>query len=403
MAQQRFEGFKPIVFKSCDGTKRGAHWICLALSDLKNAIEPKIRAKIDKNLDGKVSSPWSRAKHYRDAAWLMFTNQKVGAYKHPQLTVNMFEDELWVGFRSEGDYEYASKYQFKIGDYARKRPKYFKKLVNSLSKTKWGFDSDDRTNNFTTPRYFTPRELEIRLQQKFEWINTRFDKRDPLVKNSGIADEIVDVFSRLYPLYAITVGKGFQIDRLLPEKQLETVEIIDRSRSSQEVLEKAKRVFKRGHESIDLSNIYAPARELSTPIRESRKIIIKRYAVPMDKLDLKPVIIDGETLLVTPGMRIPPIKKIKRFKALLRKIVRIMGGNPETVKIMIKEPTSDARLINKQIVFNATLMNHSPIFWMITAARELASLVSKEHYPQVKAMSIILEKAIKHLDEIEIA
>ncbi len=401
LAQRKFGGFKSIVFRSCDGTKKGAHRICLALKNLKVDIELKITAKIDKNLVGKVSNSWSQGKYYRDAAWLMFTNRKVGAYKHPQLTVNLFEDEVWIGFRSHGDDEYAFRYPFKIGDYARKHPKRFRKLVSSLSKVEWGFDSDERTNNFTTPRRFTSRELEIRLRQKFEWINTRFDKRDPLAKNSRIADEIVDIFSRLYPLYAITVGKSFQIERLLPEKQLETVEIVDLSRSRKEVLEKAKKVFKKGGKGIDLSGIYAPSRKIRVPIRESRKIVIRYYAALLDKLNLRPVEIGGETLLVAPGMRIPPVRKIKRFKAFLRKIIRIMGGNPETVKIMVKEPTSDARIIDKQIVFNATLINHSPIFWMIIAARELASLRYKEHYQHVKAMSILLERAIKHLDEID--
>jgi len=54
-----------------------------------------------------------------------------------------------------------------------------------------------------------------------------------------------------------------------------------------------------------------------------------------------------------------------------------------------------------QIGFNATLIERSPIFWMVIAARELAGLLYKEHYPHVKAMDQLIERGLEHLHQID--
>jgi len=80
-----------------------------------------------------------------------------------------------------------------------------------------------------------------------------------------------------------------------------------------------------------------------------------------------------------------------------------MGADPNRVKIIITEPTTEAKELPNYpglIGFNAVLIDRSPIFWIIIAGRELAAIKYKEHYPHVKAMCQLIEKALGRLAEI---
>jgi len=61
---------------------------------------------------------------------------------------------------------------------------------------------------------------------------------------------------------------------------------------------------------------------------------------------------------------------------------------------MVTDERTDGRVLDEQIFVNALLMNKSPAYWGIVAARELAGLTTKAYYPHVRRMSTLLERLI---------
>jgi hypothetical protein len=185
---------------------------------------------------------------------------------------------------------------------------------------------------------------------------------------------------------------------VVDERKFDTREYVERS---------AEDLFERESQSVDLSDLSNPPPDVDVnkSVVSPKKLIVYESKKPYASLNLHPKQVDGITLLVAPDLPVPSVEKIKAFLTLLRKILACMEANPDIVMIIVSDRNTDARDLSPtyqgRIGFNATLIDSPPIFWMIVAARELAALRHKEHYPHVKAMSILIEKGIKRLHEID--
>src|SRR5712692_2464981 len=89
---------------------------------------------------------------------------------------------------------------------------------------------------------------------------------------------------------------------------------------------------------------------------------------------------------------------MRHYRESVASMVKIMGGNPQTVRIMVTDEHTDGRMIDNQLFVNALLTDKSTAFWGIVAARELAGLTTKSYYPHVRRMSILLERLITRED-----
>jgi hypothetical protein len=184
------------------------------------------------------------------------------------------------------------------------------------------------------------------------------------------------------------------------------VEYHNSSYGNKSMEEQAKEFFsQKGSKAIDLSKTFRTGMEITGPLHSRPKLIVVGERKPIAGLNLEPVKVGTETLLVTPGMPVPEEEKVKEFLHLLQTIVVSIGGNPETVKIMVTWEATEARELlpsyPNQIGFNINLATRSPIFWVIIVAREFASLQYKQHYPHVKAMAAYIEKALHSIQKID--
>jgi hypothetical protein len=134
------------------------------------------------------------------------------------------------------------------------------------------------------------------------------------------------------------------------------------------------------------------------------KIVVRPFVSITTSKRWEPRIIDGEKVYVEVSMDLAKIEAvkpfIKDFKNRIRKIVEIMGGNPDTANVCIANPETDADRRDGQLFFNI-LRNDRPLRWIIVVARELAYLKfpnpSQQH---INLMTNLIEKAIAYIDEI---
>jgi len=169
--------------------------------------------------------------------------------------------------------------------------------------------------------------------------------------------------------------------------------------------EKTSKVNRESPKPIDISDTYKAGVTIAGSVISSSKYVVYSEKKPIAALNLHPIKIGAFTILASPGLTLPSEEKIKKFLALLRKIVESIGGNPDTVKVMVTDVTTEARELlpsyPNQIGFNVNLSDRSPIFWLIIVAREFAALKYKRHFPHVKAMTLYIEKALYNLRKID--
>jgi hypothetical protein len=176
---------------------------------------------------------------------------------------------------------------------------------------------------------------------------------------------------------------------------------------SEEVLRsRARDIFLKGRKEIDISKIISPVRPktINRPIVTRPKLWRVAGTKPLAGLNLQPTRIGSEEVLITPGMQAPAADEIKKLKNLLVRIVSCLGADPNRIKLICTDTVTEGRELPGHpgfIGFNVALADRSPIFWIIIAARELAALQYKKHYPHVKAMTKLIEKALEHLREID--
>ena len=101
---------------------------------------------------------------------------------------------------------------------------------------------------------------------------------------------------------------------------------------------------------------------------------------------------------------------LNKFKKMIRFIVNLMGGNPDTVSIAIFNGPIEAFNHNGQLIFNYFLLmdkdleDDYPLFliWILIAAHELAHNICSNHDQlHSKYMMIFTLQALKNLDSIK--
>ncbi|MEM2514889.1 MAG: hypothetical protein QXU81_11385 [Candidatus Bathyarchaeia archaeon] len=156
-------------------------------------------------------------------------------------------------------------------------------------------------------------------------------------------------------------------------------------------------------QNIEPSRIWVEPKEIERVVTGS-KIVVRPFISISSAKNWELRVIDGEKVFTE--VNIDPAKIeafrpfIKEFRNRMRKIVEIMGGNPDTVNVCIANPETDADRRDGQLFFNI-VRNDRPLRWIIVAARELAYLKfpnpSQQH---VDLMTSLIEKAIAYIDEI---
>jgi len=193
-------------------------------------------------------------------------------------------------------------------------------------------------------------------------------------------------------------GEQFGRPQVIDKRTFETRESLERA---------AEDIFAKERQPLDLGDLGKPPPDVKTDrtVVSPPKLMVYESKKIYASLNLQSKQVSDLTLLITPNMPEPAIEKIKAFALLLRKIVACMGASPDRVMIIVTDEKTEARDLSPEypgrIGFNAILIERSPIFWMVVAARELAGLRYKEHYPHVKAMSQLIEKGLEHLHEID--
>jgi len=150
-------------------------------------------------------------------------------------------------------------------------------------------------------------------------------------------------------------------------------------------------------------DVWEEKKEIEKVISEPRVIVRPVVSVSSGK-NWEPQIIDGEKVFIEVGMdpaKIEVIKpSIKSFRKRMRKIVEIMGGNPDTVNICIASPETDGDRREGQLFFNI-LRNDNPLRWIIVAARELAYLrFPKLSQAHINLMTNLIVKVLEKIDEV---
>lgn len=111
--------------------------------------------------------------------------------------------------------------------------------------------------------------------------------------------------------------------------------------------------------------------------------------------------VDGEEIYVEEGTTyLPKVEEIRNFRSFLQELVRIMGGNPETINVCVADRRTDGYNTKGQLFFNIT-RKEDPYRWLIVTARELAYNISRKRYPHMNAMTDLLVNTIKRWHEVE--
>jgi hypothetical protein len=172
------------------------------------------------------------------------------------------------------------------------------------------------------------------------------------------------------------------------------VRMVDEANSKKDLMRFAKKVLRRGDFSYKEFDVWREARPVNRSIKTAPTVIRTSQVRILAGLDLRPMKVNGELIQTTPGLPIPKYSHIRKLRDTVANLVKIIGGNPNTVKIMITNEHTDGRTIDDQIFVNASLIDKSPVFWGIVAARELAGLTTKHYYPHIRRMSTLLERLI---------
>lgn len=149
-----------------------------------------------------------------------------------------------------------------------------------------------------------------------------------------------------------------------------------------------------------LKPVYRPKRRLERIITRGARIRIEDERLVSSKT-WKLTEVDGEEIYVEEGIvYVPEVEEIKKFRSFCQRLVKLMGGNPETVNICVADRRTDGYNTKGQLFFNIARKD-VPYRWIIVIARELAYNISRKRYPHMNAMTDLLVDMIKHWHEIE--
>jgi len=153
----------------------------------------------------------------------------------------------------------------------------------------------------------------------------------------------------------------------------------------------------------NLADVWTESKEIKEVVSQSR-VTVRPFVSTSSEKNWKPRVLQGEEVFVEVdiGSEIPQSVQtsLKSFRKRMRKIVEVMGGNPDTVNICVAKPESDGDRREGQLFFNAA-RNDSPLRWLVVAARELAYIkIPRPSYAHISLMTDLIEKALQRIDEI---
>ena len=193
-----------------------------------------------------------------------------------------------------------------------------------------------------------------------------------------------------------------QVQRKEDTSDFEVDVDVNKERLTSEI-EEAKQLLAGNKASIQMKEVWKPAKEVKRVVSKPRITVIPVVSTSTEKnWDLR--ILDGEKVYIEVGIDPAKIESvrgsIKEFKERMRKIVEIMGGNPDTVNICIADVKTDGDRREDQLFFNI-LRNDSPLRWIVVAARELAYLVVPRICPaHLSLMTDLIVRALERIYEI---
>jgi hypothetical protein len=175
--------------------------------------------------------------------------------------------------------------------------------------------------------------------------------------------------------------------------------------------EDIKREIKRAREllnsgassSYESSNIWAGAKEIERVTSNPRATVQSLVSYTAEK-NWEPRFLEGEKVFIEVGIEPEKIEAsrlhVKPFRQRMRKIVEIMGGNPDTVNVCIAYTITDGDRRENQLFFNV-LRDDKPLRWIVVVARELAYLKYPKLGPaHISLMTDLIEKALEKIYEI---
>jgi hypothetical protein len=151
------------------------------------------------------------------------------------------------------------------------------------------------------------------------------------------------------------------------------------------------------------SEVWREPVEIDKVTSEAR-VVVRPFVSASSRKNWEPRTLDGEKVFVETEMepaKIDAVRlSIKAFRERMRKIIEIIGGNPDTVNVCIANPETDGDRREGQLFFNV-LRNDKPLRWVVVAARELAYVkFPKPSQAHISLMTDLIEKALERIEEI---
>jgi hypothetical protein len=155
--------------------------------------------------------------------------------------------------------------------------------------------------------------------------------------------------------------------------------------------------------STGISEVWREPVEIDKVTGKAR-VVVRSFVSASSRKNWELRTLNGEKVYVETEM--DPVKmdvvisSIKPFKEYMKKIIEIMGGNPDTVNVCIANPVTDGDRREGQLFFNV-LRNDKQLRWIVVAARELAYIqFPKPSQAHISLMTDLIEKALERIQEI---
>lgn len=353
------------------------------LKELGKELQPRLRADGYK-LDYRVSKHYPNPRNHWKVTgiWLAFTGSK-HYYNWAQLNVGLYGGGFAIGIevpRSRKDNPVARRMLINSASL----------VANSINKlgARGSIDfSPESARAWGVNAPIDPEKLVSASKQADygTWISMgEWYDVDELPTN--LVARILGVFRALKPIFGIMTANT--------PREISKTRIVDEIASKKQLVQSAKKFFRENGSEPKPLDVWRKARIVNRSITTEPTVIRTSQARMLAGLNLRPEKINGEWAQVTPGLTAPKYSQMRELRKAVANLVSIMGGNPKTVKIMVTDEHTDGRILDEQIFVNALLIDKSPAYWGIVAARELAGLTTKSYYPHVRRMSTLLERLI---------
>ncbi|MEM3622097.1 MAG: hypothetical protein QXU33_05875 [Candidatus Methanomethyliaceae archaeon] len=155
--------------------------------------------------------------------------------------------------------------------------------------------------------------------------------------------------------------------------------------------------------STEATDVWVEHRQIDR-VTSVKRVVVTPFVSFSSEKNWEPRTLEGEKVFIQSDMdpaKIDAVRlSIKPFRERMKKIIEIMGGNPDTVNVCIANPETDGDRREGQLFFNV-LRNDKPLRWIVVAARELAYVkFPKPSQAHISLMADLIEKALERIEEI---